>query len=183
MPTIFTHAAIGLSGGRIFSLNKQSKKFWFFAILLPVLPDADSITFLFNIPYWHDFGHRGFFHSVFFAFLLVVTIMLIFFKEDEIFSKSWFAKLSFFFLITMSHGMLDAFTNGGLGIALLAPFDNTRYFFPYRPIPVSPIGLGSFLSAWGAAVLTAEIVCIWIPLILLIFLKKLYMKIRIKYSN
>ena len=64
MPTVFTHAAIGLGGGKIISFKRQSKKFWFFALLLPVLPDADSITFLFNIPYWHDFGHRGFFHSV-----------------------------------------------------------------------------------------------------------------------
>ena len=106
--------------------------------------------------------------------------MLIFFKKDKIFSKSWFAKFIFFFLITMSHGILDAFTNGGLGIALLAPFDNTRYFFPYRPIPVSPIGIGSFLSGWGAAVLAAEIVCIWIPLFLIVYLKKLYNKVRLR---
>lgn len=183
MPTIFTHAAIGLSGGKIFSLKSLPKKFWFFAILLPVLPDADSITFLFNIPYWHDFGHRGFFHSILFAFVLGLAVMLMFFREDKIFSKSWLAKLTFFFLITASHGILDAFTNGGLGIALLAPFDNTRYFFPYRPIPVSPIGIGSFLSSWGAAVLLSEIICIWIPLFLIVYLKKLYLKFRLKYSG
>jgi hypothetical protein len=32
-------------------------------------------------------------------------------------------------------------TDGGLGCALFWPFDTTRYFAPWRPIPVSPIGL------------------------------------------
>ena len=182
MPTIFTHAAIGLSSGKIFSLKKVTRKFWFFAILLPVLPDADSITFLFNIPYWHDFGHRGFFHSIFFALVLALIVMILFFREDKILSKSWIVKLSFFFVITASHGILDAFTNGGLGVALLAPFDNTRYFFPYRPIPVSPIGIGSFLSSWGAAVLFAEIICIWIPLFLIVYLRRIYSKYKLKTS-
>ena len=159
------------------------KKFWIFALLLPVLPDADSITFLFNIPYWHDFGHRGFFHSIFFAVLLALTVMLLFFREDKIFSKHWIVKFLFFSIITSSHGILDAFTNGGLGIALLAPFDNTRYFFPYRPIPVSPIGIGSFLSSWGAAVLFSEIICIWIPLVLIVYLKRLYSRNRLKTSS
>jgi inner membrane protein len=180
LPTIFTHAAIGLSGGKIFSLKKQSGKFWFFAFLLPILPDADSITFLFNIPYWHDFGHRGFFHSLFFALMVSLLVMLLFFKEDQLLSKSWFARWIFFFIITASHGILDAFTNGGLGIALLAPLDNTRYFFPYRPIPVSPIGINSFLSNWGAGVLLAEIVCMWIPLIIIVYLRHVIAKYILK---
>jgi inner membrane protein len=183
LPTIFTHAATGLSGGKLFFLKKEPKKFWFFSILLPVLPDADSITFAFNIPYWHDFGHRGFFHSIFFALLLVLFVMLIFFREDKIFSKSWILKLFFFFVITSSHGILDAFTNGGLGIALFAPFDNTRYFFPYQPIPVSPIGIGSFFSSWGVAVLFSEIVCLWIPLFLLIYMQRIFFRLRQKSSE
>ena len=180
LPTIFTHGAIGLGGGKIFSINSLPKKFWIFAILLPILPDADSIRFLFNIPYWHDFGHRGFFHSLFFALCIALLVMLLFFREDKIFSKTWISKWMFFFLITSSHGILDAMTNGGLGIALLAPFDNTRYFFPYRPIPVSPIGIGSFLSSWGVAVLVAEIVCIWVPLFLIVYLRRLFSKFRLK---
>jgi inner membrane protein len=35
---------------------------------------------------------------------------------------------------TASHGILDAFTNGGLGVAFFAPFDKTRYFFPVTPM-------------------------------------------------
>jgi len=62
-----------------------------------------------------------------------------------------------------SHGVLDAFTNGGLGIALLAPFDNTRYFAPWRPLQVSPIGLRPLLSSEGAEVLLSEAVWLWLP--------------------
>ena len=49
-----------------------------------------------------------------------------------------FMKLAIFFAaITASHGLFDAMTNGGLGVAFFAPLDNARYFLPWRPIPVS----------------------------------------------
>jgi inner membrane protein len=59
--------------------------------------------------------------------------------------------------------VLDAFTDGGLGVALLAPFDERRCFAPLRPIAVSPIGVGAFLSARGPAVLWSERLWIWRP--------------------
>jgi membrane-bound metal-dependent hydrolase YbcI (DUF457 family) len=62
--------------------------------------------------------------------------------------------------VTASHGVLDAMTDGGLGIAFFAPFDNTRYFFPFRPVKVSPIGL-SFFSARGLDVIWSEL--LWAP--------------------
>jgi len=61
-----------------------------------------------------------------------------------------------------SHGVLDAMTNGGLGLAFFAPFDNTRYFFPFRPIEVSPLSVDAFFSASGAAILTNEFLWIWL---------------------
>jgi hypothetical protein len=47
-------------------------------------------------------------------------------------------------------------TDGGLGCALFWPFDLTRYFAPWRPIPVAPIGL-AFLSPYGVRVAAAEL--------------------------
>jgi inner membrane protein len=84
------------------------------------------------------------------------------FKAVPKFSKEWWRLLAFFFVITASHGVLDAMTNGGLGVAFFAPFDSTRYFFPWRPIVVSPIGFGSFFSHWGALVLLSEIKYVWV---------------------
>jgi hypothetical protein len=56
-----------------------------------------------------------------------------------------------------SHALLDTMTDGGLGCALLWPFDLTRYFAPWRPIPVAPIGV-DFFSVDGAGVALAELV-------------------------
>jgi inner membrane protein len=67
------------------------------------------------------------------------------------------------FVITASHGLLDAMTNGGLGIAFLSPFDTTRYFLSWRPIQVSPIGLGWFFSARGLSILLNEALYTWVP--------------------
>jgi membrane-bound metal-dependent hydrolase YbcI (DUF457 family) len=64
-------------------------------------------------------------------------------------------------LITASHGFFDALTSGGLGIAFFAPFDNTRYFFPIRPIPVSPLDPAAFLHWRGLRVLVWEAGLFW----------------------
>jgi inner membrane protein len=74
----------------------------------------------------------------------------------------------FFFLVTASHGVLDAMTNGGYGIAFFSPFDTTRYFFPWHPLQVSPIGIKGFLSHRGASVLLNEFLWIWVPFIVLL---------------
>jgi inner membrane protein len=73
-----------------------------------------------------------------------------------------------FSLATFSHPLLDMLTDGGLGVALFAPLTNERYFFPWRPVEVSPIGVG-FFSRRGLDVIFSEIIWIWIPA-LMIFL-------------
>jgi inner membrane protein len=69
--------------------------------------------------------------------------------------------------VTASHGLLDMFTNGGSGVALFAPFDVTRYRFPWTPIEVSPIGM-RFFSERGLETFESEFVWVWIPAILLV---------------
>ena len=73
----------------------------------------------------------------------------------------WFV----FFLSTLSHALLDALTNGGLGVCLYCPFNVDRFFFDFRPIQVSPIGK-RFFSEAGLRVLQSEFVWIWIPSII-----------------
>jgi inner membrane protein len=73
----------------------------------------------------------------------------------------------YFLVATASHGLLDAMTDGGLGVAFFSPFDNHRYFLPWRPIHVSPIGVGRFFSERGLAVLQTELLWIWLPAALL----------------
>lgn len=67
----------------------------------------------------------------------------------------WLRTTLFSIAVMASHGVLDAFTDGGLGIAFLWPFDDTRFFAFFRPIPVAPIG-AAFLGERGLGVLLAE---------------------------
>lgn len=73
-------------------------------------------------------------------------------------------------------------TNGGLGIALLSPFDNYRYFFPWTPIVVSPIGLRGFFSHWGLEVMISEIIYVWAPLLICLFSIRLIIRKFGKHS-
>jgi inner membrane protein len=63
----------------------------------------------------------------------------------------------------LSHGMLDACTNGGPGIAFFAPFSNARYFFPFRPLVVSPIGVQGVFGARGLRIFLSEARWILLP--------------------
>lgn len=174
MPTIISHSIVGLSAGKILSIKNVPKRFWVLSAVCPILPDADIIGYFLGIPYEHFLGHRGFFHSIFFALILSIFVVSIFFRKDKVFSKRWFIFTIYFFVITSSHGVLDAFTSGGLGIALLSPFDNTRYFFPFAPIQVSPIGIKAFFSEWGLRVIISEFIWVWLPSISIVFFSALF---------
>ena len=80
------------------------------------------------------------------------------------------------FLSMSSHGILDAFTNGGLGIGFFIPFTDERYFFPWRPIEVSPLSVSRFLGPRGLEILRNEAQWIGIPSLILgavaLFLRK-----------
>jgi inner membrane protein len=154
MPTIFTHPAITLI------------KPWFprvparaiaAGIVATMLPDADVVGFAFDIPYGSTFGHRGFTHSIVFA-LLVATVGTLLLRVKPHRPVTF----AFLFLCAISHPILDAFTNGGRGIGFFSPFSNHRYFFPWRPIDVSPIGV-RFFSDRGLAVIASELMWVWIP--------------------
>jgi inner membrane protein len=147
-----------------------SAKFWILSITCSVLPDADVIGYRWlYVPTYEFFGHRGFFHSPFFAALLGILIVSVFYRREGIFSKRWWTYFFYFFILTASHGLLDALTNGGNGIALLSPLTNERYFFPWTPIEVSPLSVGAFVSRRGLVVLTSELLWIWLPVFLIVF--------------
>jgi inner membrane protein len=56
-------------------------------------------------------------------------------------------------------------TNGGKGVGFFIPFSNRRFFYPFRPIRVSPIGAEHFAAKAGA-VLASELCWVWLPLAL-----------------
>ena len=174
MPTIITHSVIAASAAYGFRSKKESIKFFILSIVCSILPDADVIGYYYlYIPYHHFFGHRGFFHSPFFAVLLSIFIVFIFYRKEVTFSKQWWKYVLYFFILTSTHGLFDALTNGGYGIALLSPITNNRFFFPWTPIEVSPLGIKGFLSQRGLAVLTNELLLIWAPSFLIVIFFKI----------
>ena len=56
-----------------------------------------------------------------------------------------------------SHDLLDALTDGGLGIGLFSPLDLRRYFFPIRPIPVALLGPATMFSPYMLQVYAVEL--------------------------
>jgi len=74
------------------------------------------------------------------------------------------------FFVAASHGLLDAMTRGGEGVALLSPFDTTRYFLFWRPI-IHASQPGVHLPVLGRILysLQREVLFVWPFLILLGF--------------
>jgi inner membrane protein len=165
MASSFSHAVVALSIGSCFYQPRVAKKVWAAGMLCSVLPDVDVIGFRFGIRYSDFWGHRGFTHSLLFAALLAALVAMILVRTGET-GIGGFSLFAFLFLATASHGVLDAMTDGGLGVAFLAPFDQHRYFFPWRPIRVSPISIPRFLSPGGYSILKNELAWIWLPAIL-----------------
>jgi inner membrane protein len=159
MPTVMTHAVVGAGLGTLFTSRKMPPMFWITTAALAMAPDLDVLAFRLGIPYGAPLGHRGVTHSLIFALLAGFTAALL--THRRIGGR--LADLGgFFFLVTASHGLLDACTNGGRGVGFFIPFDDRRYFFPWHPIQVSPIGL-SFFSERGLTVLLSEILWVWLP--------------------
>jgi inner membrane protein len=159
MASAFTHAFFAAAMGGAYARGRVPARFWVLSVLCAVLPDADVLAFAFGVPYDSMFGHRGFTHSLVFAALLGVAVAAAFFRD----APNRAALALFFSLATASHAALDALTDGGLGVALFAPFSGRRYFFPFRPVEVSPIGVGAFFSEWGLAVIKSELLWVWLP--------------------
>jgi inner membrane protein len=163
MASAFTHAVVGLSIGSCFYHRGVSKSVWVGGMICAALPDMDAIGFRFGVPYCSFWGHRGFTHSVVFAALLGLAATLLLWHGRCGLSK--IALFTYLFLATASHGVLDAMTNGGFGVAFFSPFENNRYFLPFRPIRVSPISVTRFFTPRGLAILRTELVWVWVPAI------------------
>ncbi len=165
MASIFGHTLVAIGIAKTFPSKLTSTKFWILGIICSILPDADVIGFLYDVPYGSFWGHRGFTHSFAFALALAFLITLLF-HRSELKSTRLLLFVAYYFLCTSSHALLDAMTTGGLGVAFFSPLDNSRYFFPWRPIKVSPLGASKFFSTWGLQVLKSELIWIGIPVVL-----------------
>lgn len=178
MASAFSHAITALAIGKVYTRNNISVKPATIGMVCSAIPDLDAIGYWVGVPYQSVWGHRGITHSFLFAIILSAVAIKLFYPAQVLFSKIYWLKWFYFFSATASHGILDAMTNGGLGVAFFAPFENSRYFFPFRPVLVSPISVTGFLSERGIAVMKSEFIWIWIPSLILIGSSALMKKIK-----
>jgi inner membrane protein len=150
------HIVVGMAAARVDRSDRSRRPTAAAMALwagLALLPDADVIGFSFGVDYGDPWGHRGATHSLVFALALAPLAGIIASGFGRRFGRSTLLAA----LVLASHGLLDTLTDGGLGAALFWPFDLTRYFAAWNPIPVAPIGW-SFFSPYGLMVSLVELV-------------------------
>jgi inner membrane protein len=155
------HIAVGMAAGRIAGGPRPARAMVFFAAL-SLLPDVDVVGMAFGVPYKAPWGHRGATHSIAMALLLAAVVGLGAAAWGRPNGRRAVGTGFLAALVLASHGLLDAMTDGGKGVALLWPFSLRRFFLPWRPIPVAPIGVD--LVSWDGLQVMAWEALVFLPL-------------------
>jgi len=163
VPTILSHPAVPLAIGMGLGARVIPPRLLIAGMVVSVIPDIDVVSFAFDVSYGSPYGHRGFTHSPFFA----AAVALLGTVAARTLHASAQTAFWFLFIAMASHGVLDAGTDGGLGIAFLWPWLDDRFFAPLQVIAVAPIGLSRFMSDRGLYVLLSELYWVWVPCALL----------------
>lgn len=177
MPTVIGHAVLGAAAGWALPRSVIPVSALLLGILCSAVPDLDSAGLWLGVPYGHSLGHRGLSHGLAFAVFLAAAVTAVV-RSFPGYQGSHWALFAYLALCTASHGVLDAMTNGGLGVAFFSPFSNERFFFPWRPLVVSPIHPARILSPWGVRVFTSEALCIGVPVALVLLCRFLLTSVR-----
>lgn len=156
MPTVITHAIVGAGAYLAVGYGRPGARAGTCAAaLLAALPDADGL-FMRCIPYAEPWGHRGTSHSLLAAaFLGLVGALAL--RRRAVLPGGLWALACLLAAVVATHGLLDAMTDGGEGVALFAPVLDRRYFLPWRPIPVAPL----VLHPWLVYVIAIEAWMLW----------------------
>ena len=173
MASAFAHAALGATLGKLLLPDRRYWPWWAAAAICAALPDIDAVGYRLGVPYDSLWGHRGLTHSLL-AAAAVAAVGTALSRLGRANRRPPALRLAgMLFLATASHGVLDAMTTGGLGVAFFSPWDVKRYFFGLRPIKVSPLGIKAFFSGRGLRVLASEALWVGLPCLLLLGLQAL----------
>ncbi|HEX2492813.1 MAG TPA: metal-dependent hydrolase [Steroidobacter sp.] len=159
MASVISHTAVPLAMALGLGARRVPPRLLLLACIASAAPDLDVIGFRAGIAYGSVLGHRGISHSLFFALFSAILVS----PFSRILGSTRLITASVVFAATASHGLLDALTSGGLGVAFFAPLSVDRYFLPWRVIRVSPIGIAPFFSEWGLRVIRSELQWVWAP--------------------
>jgi len=162
-----THIVASATLATFFYRPRAPWSLWLLGAAVAVAPDLDVLWLRLGVSRESLLGHRGLTHSLPFALTISTLLVLTLYRRGAgVLARNqvW----SFLFLAMALHGILDAFTNGGPGIAFFAPFSLKRYFFPIRPLEVSPLSVTRFFTARGLVILRSEVLWVWLPALVLI---------------
>lgn len=169
MASAFAHAAAGAALWPLLRTERAPRYTWALGGALAALPDIDAIGFRFGVPYDAPWGHRGLTHSLAAALVVGGVVAWLMSRNSEA-GRERVMLATYLILAIASHGVLDMMTTGGLGVAILAPIDEGRYFLPWRPIAVSPISVRRFFTVRGLAILGNEALWVGLPALVIALL-------------
>lgn len=175
MPSIVGHFAVPVA---LCTARRVPGRLLVAGLAASMLPDADTLGLLAGVAQHGAAGHRGWTHSIVFAFA-VATMLGAMHARGLRPSRGdastpgdgragapraipFGSAFPFLLACALSHPLLDVLTNGGPGVMLGWPFTDARVFAPWRPIEVSPIGAG-FFSARGLTVVASELLWVVAP--------------------
>jgi inner membrane protein len=159
------HTIVGLAAARLADPVRPPRQRVAHAlawVALSNLPDLDVLAFKLGIPYYSPWGHRGASHSLLAAVAIGLTWGWLLARDADL--ARWRTCI-LAVCVSVSHVVLDAMTDGGLGVAAAWPITDHRYFLPWRPLPVAPIGWANF-SMLNVHVAAVEVIY-FLPFILL----------------
>ena len=174
MASIFGHIISAVGIGSVFPADNMTPKVFLIGSVSAALPDVDVLSNYFGIWGLDMLGHRGITHSISFALVWTAVLLIVFHRQSLV--KPMLSL--YYFICTVSHGLLDGLTTGGDGIAYFAPFSSYRTHLPWHVIQVSPLGVQNFFSEWGVKVILSEFFWIALPSLFLILTSSLIRKWR-----
>jgi len=180
MPTPIAHAIVSIPLAKTIMRENNSKKILFWSVFCATIADIDLIGLFLSLPVNSLLGHRGFTHSIFFAFFISLSVCLIFFREFNFKEKRFYFLFINFFLIGLTHPILDALTSKYYGVALLSPFSNYRFAWPWSPINdnIGEVGFFNYYGIFFWQVLMIEVTIIFLSLFCLWLISRRTAKIK-----
>jgi inner membrane protein len=122
-----THIALGACIGEAFAGKTVGKKAMLWGILAQSIPDIDFLAAMWLDTSSNLLAHRGFTHSILFAAILTPFLALAAEKWHRPHNISFLKWTAFFASTILSHILLDAFNNYGVG--WFEPFNHYRISF------------------------------------------------------
>ncbi|MBP1627461.1 MAG: ybcI [Holophagaceae bacterium] len=164
VPSFLGHAVAGATLYALFQDEAPQPRTRNWALFCALAPDLDWFMTFLHLSGRHVLNHRGVTHSLCAALILATMVMVLAFRKEERNPRLWLCMLACAF----SHCLLDACTQGGVGVAVFVPITKVRFVCAWQPIQVGPIPLNFKLLQGFLTALWTEVVWIGIPALALL---------------